>query len=169
MLFNMAQSEEFLSNLEAISREELSATELREVLQRLSVKEFGGSERPTVAAVSEATGASCEAIGRILAEIRQQNLHDLFGKTISQHAVELKEHGREIGQLTKRPSTSHRSSAVELEMRKIAEERIRNREQAPYLLVVMLLIIGVVALCTSDMKNKPRNSQPIDPYSGFPR
>lgn len=58
--------------------QELTSSELHELLERLSAEEIrpaGG----TVSAVSEATGTSVLAVGRILADIRQQNLQELFG------------------------------------------------------------------------------------------
>lgn len=95
----MATGEEFSPDLEALSREELTGPELREVLKRLSVAEFGGSDHPTVAAVCEATGASPLVVGRILAAIREERLQEVFGRRLSRHEEILEEQQQDISEI----------------------------------------------------------------------
>lgn len=53
--------------------EELTDEEVRDLLERLSENELGGSAKATVGAVMEATGTDLETVGRLLAEIRKED------------------------------------------------------------------------------------------------
>jgi hypothetical protein len=65
--------------------ERLSAIEVSELLERLGNASLGGPEESTVGAVIEATGASPLEVGRLLAEIRQENLERRFSETFDDH------------------------------------------------------------------------------------
>lgn len=60
--------------LEQLSAETLEPSEVRSVLERLALDEFGGEDHPTIGDVAEAASTSPEAVGRILAQIRGTTL-----------------------------------------------------------------------------------------------
>ncbi|MEQ1822229.1 MAG: hypothetical protein ABL949_06955 [Fimbriimonadaceae bacterium] len=100
-------------DLDALAAEELSSSELHQILNRLSAEEFG-SENPTVSAVAEATGASVVLVARILTDIRQQSLNEMFGSEISQHRKEIERLTREM-QAIKRMTAEAQLANTELE------------------------------------------------------
>lgn len=59
--------------LSELAQTEVSPEETRQILQRLAFEEFGGSENSRLGEIAEVTGASPEAIGRILADIRGES------------------------------------------------------------------------------------------------
>ena len=77
------------TDLEALAREELTGSEVRLLLERLSMKDVGPAN-PTVGAVAEVCGVSTMVVGRMLAEIRQANLHELYGRTLESHGEKIK-------------------------------------------------------------------------------
>lgn len=77
--------------------EGVSEEEARALLQRLAVQEFGGAS--TLSAVCEASGATPEVAGRILAEIRGTTWQELFGRRVSAIERRLQEHDDRIAQL----------------------------------------------------------------------
>ncbi|MEZ5162655.1 MAG: hypothetical protein R2688_02680 [Fimbriimonadaceae bacterium] len=67
-----------------IERQELTNGEVREILERLAMEEFGGSELSTIGDLSEALGVRPLVIGNMLAEIRRTRLDsfvDLIGES----------------------------------------------------------------------------------------
>lgn len=60
--------------LEQLAAEPLEPSEVRLILERLAVEEFGGPDRPTIGEVAEVGNTSPEAVGRILAQIRGTTL-----------------------------------------------------------------------------------------------
>lgn len=79
--------------IEHLARQELTPAELTDVLERLSCQ--ATTELPTIGAVSEVTGASAEAIGRMLADIRGVSFQEAFGRRLDEHEAVLSVH-REI-------------------------------------------------------------------------
>jgi hypothetical protein len=76
--FDDSRSQELLA-------EELTEEEVRELLVRLQTDDLGGSENATVAAVVEATGASLGTVSDLLAKIRREAYHELFGAQLDDH------------------------------------------------------------------------------------
>lgn len=56
--------------LSELANLELSREETREILRRLAIDEFGGSEHPRVGDIAELAGTPPEVIGRMLADMR---------------------------------------------------------------------------------------------------
>ena len=77
------------TDLEALAHEELTNSEVRVLLERLGMKDVGPAN-PTVGAVAEVCGVSTMVVGRMLAEIRQANLHELYGRTLESHGEKIK-------------------------------------------------------------------------------
>ena len=146
----MRFEEQFSPDERELLNEELTDSEVREILDRLSVAELGGSEKATVGAVCEATGVGPMVVGRMLAEIRQTNLHKLFGHRIDRLETTVTDFERrseerdsrieatvdELKRVSRQSShTYHKPTAqddeyerkLKLEMRKIAEEWIGHR------------------------------------------
>jgi len=97
-------------DMNALANEPLSGDEVHELLQRLSVPQFA-PESPTIAAVSEICGTTPIVVGRMLAEIRQTNLQDLFGKRIDQLDQAVQHQSDQIAELkTKTEEIASRST-----------------------------------------------------------
>lgn len=77
--------------------EGVSEEEARALLQRLAVQEFGGAS--TLSAVCEASGATPEVAGRILADIRGTTWQELFGRRVSAIERRLQDHDERFAQL----------------------------------------------------------------------
>lgn len=152
------QTPESLDNLR---NERLTVEEVREILQRLACKEFGGSELATIGSVSEASNTSTESIARILADIRQIELKELFGKRLAQHESILEEHSEKIQRIERSPTRSHNfNEEVSDELVRMAEQRIRarNSEQILATILVTISILAFVFLYFSS--NVTRQSNP---------
>ncbi len=131
-------------NLETLAREELTDAEVREVLERLGAEQMGGSERPTVGAVAEATGTGPEVIGRILGEIRKRDLEARFGTAIDRHEVEIKRLDQQTARLAReRAKIYPQDDEVTEEIERIARERIAQRKLAPLSAVAVAFIVIV--------------------------
>jgi len=63
-------------HLSDIANLELNPEEVRTILRRLAIDEFGGSENSRVRDVAELSGTSPEVIARILIEIRSEHHED---------------------------------------------------------------------------------------------
>lgn len=74
------------AQIQQILQEELSATELRELLHRLGEEEFGGSEHSRIRDIVETTGRDVSDIARILADIRREDWEEKFGAVLDDHA-----------------------------------------------------------------------------------
>lgn len=148
------------SQKQELLNEEVLDEEVREILERLSSAELGGSELATIGAIAEATGASPNLIGRMLAEIRQENLDERFGKTLRKHqdtlethSAKIARHGEELQKIKvagarDSDAVGEYSEEVEEELAKMAEERIRHREMQPYVVMIAFVIFALVALAT---------------------
>lgn len=88
------------TDLEALAREELTGSEVRLLLERLSMKDVGPAN-PTVGAVAEVCGVSTMVVGRMLAEIRQANLHELYGRTLESHGEKIKRLDHSVDRILK--------------------------------------------------------------------
>ncbi|MCB0826190.1 MAG: hypothetical protein KDC26_08365 [Armatimonadetes bacterium] len=131
-----------------LMREELTDGEVSEILTRLSYNEFGGSEKATVGAVCEATGAGPLVVGRMLAEIRQTNLDELinqrfeaFEDRVDEQDEKLKHHARKIGALESR--LLHRKPRP---APAIAQKEEENEEQGLFDDIGKFLLYAVVFL-----------------------
>lgn len=111
--------------VEDLAQQELSPEELRAVLDRLACD--ATAEVPTVGAVSEVTGVSPEVIGRILAQIRSEDLHEEFGKRLDEHDEKLKH-------------LVHAPSPSELEGRR------QMREIIAFLITCLILFGGLLLI-----------------------
>jgi hypothetical protein len=69
--------------------EPLTDDEVRDLLERLGSKEFGGSDQATVGAVVEATGADVQTVGSLLAQIRKEDFQERFGLRLEEHEVRI--------------------------------------------------------------------------------
>lgn len=153
----------------ALLQQELSESEVRELLERLSAEEFAAPSLATVSAVCEATGASAELIGRILADIRKQNIEERYGETIERHEEkigELDERAHKVATETRAirhrteslmgsrrwsPKPRAQDSEVSAELELMAQERIAARKAAPYVVgsLIIALMIFAPFMCAS--------------------
>lgn len=104
-------------------------------------------------AISEATGATPVAIGRMLAEIRQENLHERFGRKIETHETKISTLEQRTERLA-RARREHIDPEVAREIEEVARERIRKRQQAPYAIGI-IFILGVILLSGICSKSQP--------------
>lgn len=148
-----------------LSREELSAGEVREILDRLGQDEMGGPDVARVRDVAEATGTSVQTIGRILADIRKEDWEDKFGKrqsvletTVDEHSKKLQRHG-ELLERVKEPSESVLGKHTDEEIYEAVQnvEREKRRAQLPAL-VATLIGMGFFFLILHSCLNPPANS-----------
>lgn len=157
---------------EELLNEEVTPDELREILDRLGQREFGGSPNSTIRDISESTSADPILIGRLLAEIRNEELQCRLGLQVEEHEqrIEHIEHVQEKIQRQPRlddPLAGLNSDEVE-ELRYVAEERRRQREMQslviPILIAIILLgfLIGAV---TSSRKTSYPYDEPKTSYS----
>lgn len=125
--------------LEQLAHEEVHPAEVREILRRLAIAEFGGPEHATIADVAEASGTSPETIGRILADIRGTSW------TQWRHTIEttLAAQSNRIRQLelTKRPTAAPFINDVELYERVERGRREKLSETSPGLLILIPIIV----------------------------
>lgn len=125
--------------LEQLAREEVNPAEVREILGRLAIAEFGGPEHATIADVAEASGTSPETIGRILADIRGTSW------TQWRHTIEaaLAEQSTRIRQLelTKRPPAAPFINDVELYERVERGRREKHSEASAATLILIPVIV----------------------------
>jgi hypothetical protein len=63
---------------DALLAQELTTEEVRELLERLSATELGGSENATVGGIVEVTGSDPATVGRLLIQIRNERLESLI-------------------------------------------------------------------------------------------
>jgi hypothetical protein len=161
----MAYSEILKLNTEAILREELTDAEVRELLRRLSVEQFQGSEHPTVAAVCEACGVGPEVVGRMLAEIRQENLKELFGVRLDTHEQKIVKVEQEVKQLRKRPFLRPAiAPEVLAEMEDMAQQRImgRKHQETIFVILAFVLLACFCGLAGVFRSNKSQNSSAFE-------
>lgn len=72
------------STLEELAAQELTAAELRNLLERIGKTELG-SDAPTVGAVAEATGLTAAEVGHLLADLRGVSFQERFGNVLNDH------------------------------------------------------------------------------------
>lgn len=76
-------------DLEALAHEQLSPQELREVLTRLGNAQFGGSEQADLGAVAETTRVPLVEVGRVLADVRREQLSKTLGERVDAQELAL--------------------------------------------------------------------------------
>ncbi len=142
-----------LTNLQGLLDEELTADETRDLLERLGEQEFGGSENPTVGSIVEATGSDAVTVGRLLAEIRNEDFGEQFG-------LQLKNHGQRIETLEERTkmADSHPDSIIgeaftqsyleQKEKERLVNDKLQRKAlaMAGYVFLVLLVLIAILAM-----------------------
>ena len=118
---------------EDLARKELSQEELRDMLHRLAREELGGSDLPTVGSVAEATGATQETIGRILADLRGEQ----WDAWRSQFESTTQEHKQRIEALEAKPKSPAELTDDELYER---VRRVNFEKQGVYGLIIALIL-----------------------------
>ena len=131
------QDQAEFSSIQEIQEEQISPAEVREILERLAVHEFGDGIS-TLGSLAEGVGASPLVVARILGDIRKRNLDELFGARLNGFEQRITENEVKVTELSKE---RHREDEVEREMREIAEERIRQRALFPYLVGLMFVVL----------------------------
>ncbi len=159
----------------SLLQQELSDSEVREILERLSAEEFAAPLHATVSAVCEATGASADVIGRILADIRKQNIEERYGEAIERHEEkigELDERTHELANETgfirsrtdslivsdrRSRGSLAQDSEVAAELDRIARENIAARKMTPYSIAFLIIALIVFApfMCSSPQAGLP--------------
>lgn len=121
------------ADLERLAHEELTNSEVRVLLERLSMKDVGPAN-PTVGAVAELCGVATPVVGRMLAEIRQQNLHELYGRTLETHGEKIEHLDKQVGRIS-------RTNQLDNEIRRDFEEKKRAGDGGAFLWVSLLVIV----------------------------
>lgn len=148
------------ASVDELLKEAVTDDEVREILERLSVHDGGGSDYATVAAISETTGVPPEAIGRMLAEIRQTNLEERFGSELLAHEKRLESHHsqlRELEHKVERVTTAPKAGInpeVQEELVSLSKERILARQWGPLGLFLVLAMILVALMASSNHLTK---------------
>ena len=135
------------ADLERLAHEELTNSEVRVLLERLSMKDVGPAN-PTVGAVAEVCGVSTMVVGRMLAEIRQANLYELYGRTLESHGEKIEHLGQQVGRIS-------RTNRLDDEVKRDYELRKSQQESGNMLalIVVAISIILVIAKIGTDHGN----------------
>jgi hypothetical protein len=153
-----------------LRQQEITDAELRELLERLGQEEMGGSGLSRVGDVVEATGASSQVIGRMLADIRKDDWERRFG--LRQEVVEKKveTHGRILSDHERRLTSPGGQTRTDEELYDaMLAERQRRHLPAAILALVVGFIMVIVLISAIGSKNAERNSHypPEDPrYQG---
>lgn len=148
--------------LESLAREELSDSELRELMERLAASEFGVPERSTVGDVCELTETSPVVVGRILADIRQTSFEELYlshvqalNRRLDSHEEEMRRHRDRLEDLDRRQRELRSRS-----MQTVGEEESyfssigqRNTGVVVFLLVMSLLIAVIFVMSMAGRSN----------------
>lgn len=169
-------------DLEELAMQELTSSELHELLERLSAEEI----RPagaTVSAVSEATGTSVLAVGRILADIRQQNLQELFGVRLDKVEGQVGSQQSQIKDLERSVAVA-RSEVREVAKREagsvtihqgpqyiMGDDAIREmslESQVVSLIVTVIIIGGFLALISSINSSHKEVEQRMEQFRESP-
>lgn len=139
--------------------EEVTDSELREILDRLGQEEFEGGELSRVADVVEATGAPSEVIGRILADIRKEDWEAKFGarqakteKTIDDHERRLRHQESLVSAHPPAPrrrfSASREPTPAEIH-NEVERERTKRMTSRVIWLTVVVAVIGIIVFLVS--------------------
>jgi hypothetical protein len=148
-------------DLEELAREELTNEEVREILERLSVAEFAGGDHPTLRDVSEATGVDLLAVGKILREIRQENLGELFGDRLDEHGQRLDEHAADLRWLKYNASTG-----PVVEERRTTSEFVSDRKVTTTVGLVCAALLGLGLVGTLTQRDPSRVASPTHAQQG---
>ena len=159
--------------------EPLSDEEVRDLLERLGSKEFGGPENATVGAVVEATGSSVETVGNLLALIRKEDFEEKFGLKLEEHEERidtLENHARQAvrtvhGQETHVRRDPHLDPYQQRALERLAEEERQREALGPIAAVVacvMVLVFLVVmgGQCDSQRREVPYSSTSYEVTDG---
>jgi hypothetical protein len=151
--------------------EPLTDEEVRDLLERLGSKEFGGPEHATVGAVVEATGANPATIGNLLALIRKEDFEEKFGLKLEEHEERidnLEDHARNA-ERTAGQKQAYVSSKSQLDpyqqraLERLAKEERQREMMNPVAIVaavvmVLYFIVSLGGQCDSKRKNEPYSS-----------
>jgi hypothetical protein len=151
--------------------EPLTEEEVRDLLERLGSKEFGGPENATVNSVVEATGASVDTVGNLLAQIRKEDFEERFGLRLDHHEnrIEtLEERALRLEVLSRPPPVQVPTSGHALDpYQQRALDRLANQERQSEAMRPIALVIGAIVLammCFSGaLCNTTNVSQASDP------
>ncbi|MEZ5162656.1 MAG: hypothetical protein R2688_02685 [Fimbriimonadaceae bacterium] len=162
----MRFEEQFSPDERELLKEELTDSEVREILDRLSADELGGSEKATVGAVCEATGVGPMVVGRMLAEIRQTNLQELFGHRIDSHEQKISKLEQTV---TKLRRESQRKEAPVYQPISHTRPRVtpRKKESSPMILIGLVGFSIYILLMMAI--GSPPASAPASEYDRFSR
>lgn len=157
---------------EELLNEEVTPDEMREILQRLGQREFGGSPNSTIRDIAEGTSADPILIGRLLAEIRNEELQSRLGIKVEEHEQRI-EHIEHVQAEVQRDSRTYDplagldSEQVE-ELRTIADARMRSREITPFLVAILIasfcIAMTILAAATGS-QGASSNYKPKATYS----
>jgi len=148
--------------------EPLTDEEVRDLLERLGSKEFGGSEHSTVNSVVEATGASVETVGNLLALIRKEDFEEKFGLKLEEHEERidtLENHARQAvraayGQKTYGRRDPHLDPYQQRALERLAEEERQREALGPIAAVVACVIVLVFLVVMGGQCDSNRNRAP---------
>lgn len=142
--------------LEEVAKETLSPEELRELLRRLAVTEFGGPEQTHLSDVAEATSTSVETLGRMLAQIRGETLEawrNRFESTLASHQERLASLERD------RDSVQQLTDPVRL-----YEQVEEGRRRKTHAGVAAAVAAFAVALVIFQVNAIPKRAVPASPW-----
>jgi hypothetical protein len=139
--------------------EPLTDEEVRDLLERLGSKEFGGPENATVNSVVEATGASVATVGNLLAQIRKEDFEERFGLRLDHHESRietLEERAQRLEVLSRPPPVQVQISGQALDpyqqraLDRIAAQERQSEAMRPILAVVGAIVFAMLcfALCS---------------------
>ncbi|MFM9874134.1 MAG: hypothetical protein ACKVQS_11800 [Fimbriimonadaceae bacterium] len=156
-----------------ILREPVSTAESTQLLERLAFQEYGDNVKSTLGDVCEATGATPQVVGRMLAEIRGKTGIELFGEKLSVLNKKLQSHDQRLTDQAEQLSMigdhlgvkvkSKREVQIEQEIRSMAAASIVDRQNSYWwLLIAILIAIYVFAIIPIEKsKRSPNNIPPL--------
>ena len=153
--------------------EPLTDEEVRDLLERLGSKEFGGPENATVNAVVEATGASVATVGNLLAQIRKEDFEERFGLQLDHHESRietLEERAQRLEVLSRPPPIQVQTSGHALDpyqqraLDRLAAQERQSEAMRPIALVVGACVLAMLCcsgtLCTNTKINPALDTKP---------
>lgn len=158
----------------ALGRVEVEQKEVSTLLARLQAEEFGASELVTLDDIAEVTGASVDALARMLAEIR--DVPEIAIKLadhevrLASHERRLDEHDREFKKFLRRRNfhgSENDKEKLFKEYREWAHQQDNQSDSTHLIFGIILLVLFVWYLITLSNAGSQlhRLSQP-QPYPG---
>lgn len=146
---------------EEVASETLRPGELRALLDRLAIQEFGAPDEVRVRDVAEMAQMTPEAVGRILADLRGES----FEAWRARFEATLDQHGKRIEYLEKSPPViPHIDPETLYDIVKEGERRKNNRNSLTSFVVTVLVILVVFGFCAlSSLFMDARSSGPGGP------